>query len=96
MKEYESQVDESESQLPDIDLIKEDSLLVIDILVNIKMPNRRSNFKIQTKLDEYSNELKTVNDKNNYSILIWSHMINNLYQKTLNDIADFPMIKFRA
>lgn len=60
------------------------------------MPNRRSNLKIQTKLEECSNELKVVNDKNNSSILVWSYMINNLYQKTLNDIADFSNEKMQS
>lgn len=30
-----------------------------------------------------------VNDKNDSNVLVWSYMINNLYQKTLNDIADY-------
>ena len=96
IKEYEAQIEDIESQLPDIDLVKEDPRLVIDTLVNIKMPNRRSNLKIQTKLEECSNELKAVNDKNNSSILVWSYMINNLYQKTLNDIADFSNEKMQS
>lgn len=96
IKEYEDQIEDIESQLPDIDLVKEDPRLVIDTLVNIKMPNRRSNLKIQTKLEECSNELKAVNDKNNSSILVWSYMINNLYQKTLNDIADFSNEKMQS
>ena len=29
------------------------------------------------------------NDKNDSSILMWSYMINNLYQQTLNEIAQF-------
>ena len=82
--------------MPDIDLVRENPRLVIDTLVNIKMPNRRSNLKIQTKLEECSNELKAVNDKNNSSILVWSYMINNLYQKTLNDIADFSNEKMQS
>lgn len=89
IKEYESQIDDIESQLPDIDLVMENPRLVIDTLVNIKMPNRRSNLKIQTKLEECSDELRVINDKNSSSVLVWSYMINNLYQKTLNDIADF-------
>lgn len=96
IKEYESQIEDIESQLPDIDLVKENPRLVIDSLVNIKMPNRRSNLKIQTKLEECSNELKAVNDKNNTSVLVWSYMLNNLYQKTLNDIADFSNEKMQS
>ena len=30
-----------------------------------------------------------MNDKNNSSILVWSYMVNGLYQKTLNEIANF-------
>ena len=28
-----------------------------------------------------------MNDKNDSSLLMWSYMVNNLYKKTLNDIA---------
>lgn len=96
IEEYESQIADIESQLPDIDCVMENPRLVIETLVNINMPNRNSNLKIQTKLEECSNELKTINDKNDSSILVWSYMINNLYQKTLNDIADFSNEKMRS
>ena len=96
IEEYESQIEDIESQLPDIYFVEKDPRFVIDTLVNIKMPNRKSNLRIQSKLEECSAELKTVNDKNNSSILVWSYMINNLYQQTLNDIADFSNAKMRS
>ena len=40
-------------------------------------------------IDKCREELKNENDKNNSSVLIWSYMVNNLYQKTLNEIADY-------
>ena len=40
-------------------------------------------------------ELKKTTDKNNSSLLMWSYMINNLYQQTLNDIADFSNKKMK-
>lgn len=33
--------------------------------------------------------MKKANDKNDSSILMWSYIVNNLYQTSLNDIADF-------
>lgn len=30
-----------------------------------------------------------MNDRNNSSVLVWSYMVNGLYQKTMNEIADF-------
>ena len=30
-----------------------------------------------------------MNDKNNSSLLVWSYMVNGLYQKTLNEIAEY-------
>lgn len=44
---------------------------------------------------EYCNELKNIKDKNDSSVLVWSYMINNLYQKTLNDIADYSYEKMK-
>ena len=34
-------------------------------------------------------ELQDMNDRNNSSVLVWSYMVNGLYQKTMNEIADF-------
>ena len=43
----------------------------------------------QDKINECRVELKSLNDKNNSAVLVWSYMVNNLYQKTLNDIAEY-------
>ena len=47
-------------------------------------------------LDECCNELKIINDKNDSNVLVWSYMINNLYQQTLNDIADYSNKKMKS
>lgn len=96
INEYESQIEEIQNQLPDVDLIRNNPQLVIDTLVDIKMPNRKINSRIQAKVEECCNELKNINDKNDSSVLVWSYMINNLYQKTLNDIADYSNEKMTS
>lgn len=37
-----------------------------------------------------------MNDKNNSSVLVWSYMVNGLYQKTMNEIADFSNNQMNA
>lgn len=87
--EYENQLAELQRQLPDISIIERNPRLVIETLLALRMPNRTNTTKIKSKLDECSKELKTINDKNDSALLVWSYMVNNLYQKTLNDIADY-------
>lgn len=53
------------------------------------MPNRKSVKAYQNKINECSDELMSLNDKNNSTVLIWSYMVNNLYQKRLSDIAEY-------
>lgn len=89
VQEYERQIDSIENQLPSPQLIKSNPQIVIDTLTEIEMPNRKTSSKFQEKVNECREELKKANDKNDSSILMWSYMVNNLYQKTLNDIADF-------
>ena len=36
-----------------------------------------------------------MNDKNNSSLLVWSYMVNGLYQKTLNDIAEYSNTRMK-
>ena len=60
------------------------------------MPNRKTTTKFQAKINECRDELKETTDKNNSSLLMWSYMINNLYQQTLNDIADFSNKKMKT
>lgn len=87
--EYERQIEDIENQLPTPHLISSNPRIVIDVLTEIEMPNRKANSKFQDKINDCREELKKANDKNDSSILMWSYMVNNFYQKTLNDIADF-------
>lgn len=94
--EYETQIKQIECQLPTAELIKCNPHFVIDVLSKIKMPNRKTTTKFQAKINECRDELKKTTDKNNSSLLMWSYMINNLYQQTLNDIADFSNKKMKT
>lgn len=87
--EYEQQIEDIENQLPTPLLISSNPRIVIDVLTEIEMPNRKAYSKFQDKINDCREELKKANDKNDSSILMWSYMVNNLYQTTLNDIADF-------
>ena len=93
---YLSQIDEIENQLPPPDIIQYDPSVIVSALTTIKMPNRKVNSSFQSKLDECCNELKIINDKNDSNVLVWSYMINNLYQQTLNDIADYSNKKMKS
>lgn len=86
--EYEQQIEDIENQLPTPQLISSNPRIVIDVLTEIEMPNRKAYSKFQDKINDCREELKKANDKNDSSILMWSYMVNNLYQTTLNDIAD--------
>ena len=72
-----------------MDFIKDCPETAIETLLYLNMPNRKATRAYQDKIDECREELKVLNDKNNSSVLIWSYMVNNLYQKTLNEIADY-------
>ena len=87
--EYEQQIEDIENQLPTPQLISSNPRIVIDVLTEIEMPNRKAYSKFQDKINDCREELKKANDKNDSSILMWSYMVNNLYQTSLNDIADF-------
>ena len=93
---YLSQIDEIENQLPPPDIIQYDPSVIVSALTTIKMPNRKVNSSFQSKLDECCNELKIINDKNDSNVLVWSYMINNLYQQTLNDIAGYSNKKMKS
>lgn len=86
---YLSIIDDIETQLPSPDIIQYDPIVIVSTLTTIKLPNRKVNSSFQSKINDCSDELKMVNDKNDSNVLVWSYMINNLYQKTLNDIADY-------
>lgn len=86
---FEEEIKDLEGQLPPVDFIKDCPETAIETLLYLNMPNRKATRAYQDKIDECREELKVLNDKNNSSVLIWSYMVNNLYQKTLNEIADY-------
>lgn len=86
---FEHEIDELRNQLPPVEYIKNSPDEAINTLLNLNMPNRDTLKAYQEKITECRDELRAMNDKNNASVLLWSYMVNNLYQKTLNDIADF-------
>lgn len=85
----EKEIEELKIQLPPAESIKESPNSVIDALLNLDMPNRKAVKAYQDKINECCEELKSINDNNNSSILFWSYAVNNQYQETLNDIADY-------
>lgn len=87
--EYENQLQLIERQLPSPQLARSNPQYVLNTVLTINMPNRKSDKNMEEVLLQCHKELKEMNDKNNSSVLMWSYMIKNLYQKTLNDIADF-------
>lgn len=89
IESVESEIKDIENQLPPVEFIKTSPDIAIEVLLNLNMPNRKSVRAYQDKINECCAELKSLNDKNNSAVLIWSYMINNLYQKTLNDIAEY-------
>lgn len=89
IESFESEIKDIENQLPPVEFIRTSPDTAIEVLLNLNMPNRKSVKAYQDKINECSAELKTLNDKNNSAVLIWSYMVNNLYQKTLNDIAEY-------
>lgn len=76
-------------QMPPVEDIKNSPEMALKILLDLEFPAHCAIHSYQHKIDECQKELKELNDKNDSSILMWSYMINNLYQQTLNEIAQF-------
>ena len=89
IESVESEIKDMENQLPPVEFIRTSPETAIDVLLNLNMPNRKVVKAYQDKINGCSAELKTLNDKNNSAVLVWSYMVNNLYQNTLNDIAEY-------
>ena len=71
------------------DIISKTPNKALDALMRVEIPTFEGSKAFAKKYEECHKELKELNDKNDSSILMWSYMINNLYNKTLNDIAQF-------
>lgn len=86
---YEGRIAELERQLPSAKNIERNPKLALESLLALQIPSQKADPIYKKKFVECSKELKEMNDKNNSSILVWSYMVNGLYQKTLNEIANF-------
>ena len=84
---YEKTADDMLAQMPLADKIQTDPKSALNILIRLNIPTYTEHEEFQKKIAECRNELKELNDKNDSSLLMWSYMVNNLYKKTLNDIA---------
>lgn len=89
VSDYEKRIADIERQLPLAKNIETNPKLALESLLSLQIPNQKDSPVYKKKIVECSKELKEMNDKNNSSILVWSYMLNGLYQKTLNEIADF-------
>lgn len=87
--EYERGAEKLLSQLPPVESISKTPNKALDALMRVEIPTFEGSKAFAKKYEECHKELKELNDKNDSSILMWSYMINNLYNKTLNDIAQF-------
>lgn len=56
--EYEQQIEDIENQLPTPQLISSNPRIVIDVLTEIEMPNRKAYSKFQDKINDCREELK--------------------------------------
>ena len=92
---YDKQIADAECQLPPIENIKNNSKLALEVLLSLQLPSQQENPIFKEKFSECSKELKEMNDKNNSSLLVWSYMVNGLYQKTLNDIAEYSNTRMK-
>ena len=84
---YEKTADDILAQMPLADKIHNDPKSALNILIHLNIPTYTEHEEFQKKIAECRKELKELNDKNDSSLLMWSYMVNNLYKKTLNDIA---------
>lgn len=89
VSDYEKRISDIEKQLPITKEIEENPMSTLNALLEMKIPSQKKDAIYQIKFNECAKELKEMNDKNNSSILVWSYMVNGLYQKTLNEIANF-------
>ena len=87
ISKYEKTADDILAQMPLADKIHNDPKSALNILIRLNIPTYTEHEEFQKKIAECRKELKELNDKNDSSLLMWSYMVNNLYKKTLNDIA---------
>ena len=96
VENYEKRIANIERQLPPIKNIEANPKLALETLLALQIPTQKAEPIYKKKFMECSKELKEMNDKNNSSILVWSYMVNGLYQKTLNEITNFSNTQMTA
>lgn len=96
VENYEKRIANIERQLPPIRNIEANPKLALETLLALQIPTQKAEPIYKKKFMECSKELKEMNDKNNSSILVWSYMVNGLYQKTLNEITNFSNTQMTA
>lgn len=94
--EYEREAEKLLNQLPTVESISEMPNKALDALMKVEIHTFEGSKAFAKKYEECHKELKEMNDKNDSSILMWTYMINNLYNKTLNDIAQFSNTQMEA
>lgn len=84
----EARITKLEKELPSINIVKNSPKIALDTLLAMDIPDIFIYDEYQNKVNECGRSLKSVNDKNDASVLMWSYMVNSLYQKTLSEIAE--------
>lgn len=93
---YNKRITDLERQLPPMSNIEKNPKLALETLLALQIPTQKNDPVYKKKFLECSKELQEMNDKNNSSVLVWSYMVNGLYQKTMNEIADFSNKQMNA
>lgn len=96
VEDYNNRINDLEKQLPPIANIEKNPKLALESLLALQIPAQKNTPIYKEKYQECTKELQEMNDKNNSSVLVWSYMVNGLYQKTMNEIADFSNNQMNA
>lgn len=88
IRKYEDVASNILNQLPNLDAVKQCPEDALNRIFELDIPISILN-ELQSTLSNVQHELRTANEKNDASLLMWTYMINNLYQKFLNDIASY-------
>lgn len=89
VQNYEQRISVLEQQLPIAENVETNPKVALESLFALNFPDQKKDPVYEQKFKECSMELKEMNDKNNSSLLVWSYMVNGLYQKTMNEIANY-------
>ena len=87
LNRLETRISRLEKELPSVSMVKNSPKAALESLLAMDVPDVFID-EYQDKVNECGHSLKVVNDKNDASVLMWTYMVNNLYQKTLSEIAE--------